>query len=328
MIREQKFVKGEISILWAEGFKMLKLSIVIPMYNEEEVLPKSIPLIIETIDFLQHSEYEVILVNDGSVDASLEIAIELKKSYQNIRVITMHSNHGHMKALEAGMREAQVEIVATMDCDLQDPPSALAEMYKQITATKVSCVQGVRIDRSKDSIWKKGSAHLYYKFIRTLTGVSVIHNAADYRMLTNDACKFLCSLPEKKKVFRLLIPYFGMTTIEYPIVRDHRVAGTSKYGMFKMIRLAIDSFLGFSTKPLRAILYTSMSAMLLGIWVGIFAIYDYVSGKTIPGWTSLTLLIIVLFSILLYSMAAIGEYVGRIYEEILDRPSIRYNEIF
>jgi dolichol-phosphate mannosyltransferase len=306
---------------------MIKLSLVIPVFDEEKVLPISIPIILQNLEFLADLEFEVIIVDDGSKDTTLETVMELQKEYSSIRLISMQGNHGHMRALEAGMRAANGRFVATMDCDLQDPPSALHEMYKIISETGVSCVQAVRMERPKDSIFKRSSAAIFYRVIRTLTGVSVIQNAADYRILSRETCLFLCELPEKKKVFRLLIPYFGINVIEYPIIRDERVAGRSKYNLGKMTKLAVDSCLSFSTKPLRLILHSCLFSIFFSILIGLYAVYEYSSGGTIPGWTSITLLIIFLFSILLYSIAAVGEYVGRIYSQVLDRPSLLYKEI-
>jgi dolichol-phosphate mannosyltransferase len=280
------------------------------------------------LTFLSKSEYEIILIDDGSSDSSIEKAIELKKVFAEVRLISMQNNHGHMRALETGMKESKGKYVLTMDCDLQDPPGALSEMYSIIKQSSVSCVQAVRVDRSNDTLLKKHSAQMYYKLIRLLTGVSVIRNAADFRMLSQEASEFLCKLPEKKKIFRLLIPYFGLKTIEYPIIRDHRVAGKTKYSVRKMFSLAIDSFLSFSTKPLRLILYSSVFFLFAAVSVGFFAIYGFVSGNTVPGWTSLVLVMIFLFSILMSGLSMIGIYVGRIYDEILNRPSLRYHEIF
>ena len=306
---------------------MLKLSVVIPVFNEDKVVTSSVPTIISNLSFLDDSEYEIIIVNDGSTDCTQEKLLNLKRDFPRVRLILMQDNHGHMRALESGMREARGEYVATMDCDLQDPPSVLNEMYKLIASSNVSCVQSVRADRSKDSYFKRNTAAIYYRIIRTLTGVSVIKNAGDFRILSRSASDFLCNLPEKKKIFRLLIPYFGFETIEYKIIREKRIAGNTKYSLRKMLSLALDSYLSFSIKPLKFISYLSILSLCFAVLGSIIVVTNFLSKKTVPGWTSLMLVSFFLFSIVLLSIATLGAYIGRIYNEILDRPSLMYREI-
>jgi dolichol-phosphate mannosyltransferase len=260
------------------------------------------------------------------------------------RIINLGINVGHMNAIRAGLEASHGEYVVTIDADLQDPPEAIPEMLKIITSKtegynqnfterheKVSnscdVVQAFRSDRTSDSFWKKWTAALYYKVIKRITGISLIPHAADYRIMKRHVVNQLLELPEKRLVFRLLIPSLGFQVIPYPIQRGKRYAGKTKYTNRKMIALAIDSIIGFTNRPLRFLAFIgffSSGMLLIG---SISTLLIYLFGNTLPGWPSLVLLLLSFNAFLFAGLGLVGEYVGRIYQLIQARPTVRWKEL-
>ena len=314
----------------------MKISTVIPIYNEEEVLAISLPSILRALEKTRDlgfcRSFEMILVDDGSTDESLlsifkfRESIKEPKSRASTRIISMLGNQGHMKAIEAGLREFVGDVVITLDADMQDPPEIIIELARIYNETKIPCIQTVRNSRKSDTFFKRKSAALYYRTIKKFSGVDVIPNAADFRLLERSQAKFIIELPEDKKVFRLMLPYFKVPTRTLEIVRQPRAAGRSKYTLRKMVILAADSFLGFSIKPLRIVLYFALLSTILFFGVAINAVIAKFVGSAVPGWTTITLASLFVYISITISLATIGEYVGRIYFQLLGRPKIRYME--
>ncbi len=316
----------------------MKVSVVIPVFNEEEVLEVSLPIIHATLENLISlklcDSFEMILVDDGSTDKTLTKIRVFRDSLQpirsgsEVRLIKMFSNHGHMKSIEAGIRESLGDCIITIDADLQDPPEAIIEMVRIFKETSISCVQTFRQTRETDTTLKRISANIFYRAIRLFTGVSVVPHAADFRLLSKKEAKKIVNLPEEKKIFRLLIPYLKIPTKTLPIERKIRAAGESKYTLMKMIKLALDSALGFSIKPLRLIMYIAMFSTLVFILLAINTIVVWLSGGAVHGWTSIILIILFGYITTTTALAIIGEYVGRIYFQMLGRPTMFYAEIY
>ena len=231
------------------------LSVVIPVFNEEDVIEETIETIVGILN-LSSIHYEIIVVNDGSVDETLSVLRTIKLKHK-IRVINFCENEGHMSAIRAGLEASTGNYVATLDADLQDPPKYLPEMFLELLSSKDSLlnrydvVQAFREDRTQDTLFKRFSAGLYYKLVRKLTGIALIPHAADFRIMNRGVVDKLLLLPEKKLVLRLLLPSLGFRILPFPIVRAARFAGESKYTISKMFSLAIDSIISFTYKPLR-----------------------------------------------------------------------------
>jgi dolichol-phosphate mannosyltransferase len=315
----------------------MKVSLVIPVFNEEAVLEVSLPILYATLESLISLElcnsFEMLLVDDGSTDNTLKKirifrdSLSASQLENEIRIIKMLSNHGHMKAIEAGIRESDGDCIITIDADLQDPPEAIIEMIRIFNDTSISCVQTFRETRETDSLFKRISANIFYKIIRLFTGVSVVPHAADFRLLSKKEAKMIVDLPEEKKIFRLLIPYLNIPTQTLAIERKNRAAGESKYTLMKMIKLALDSALGFSIKPLRLIMYLAIFSTLMFFLIAMNAIRVWLSGSAVQGWTSITLVVLFGYATTSMALATIGEYVGRIYFHMLGRPAMFYSEI-
>lgn len=310
---------------------------VIPAFNEEQAIKVTVPMVMSVmnnavaLDLIE--SYELIIVDDGSTDDTLKVLMQLKtdlanpaKSNSLIRVIQMKGNQGHMKALEAGLLTFEGDCVITLDADMQDPPETIIQMLTLFNEGDVECIQAARGSRNSDTIFKKASADLYYRLIKLLTGIQVIPHAADFRLISKNQARMIANLPENKKVFRLLIPFFKLKTKVVYIDRQQRISGKSKYTLRKMFKLAADSVIGFSVKPLRTILTLALLSTLIFFLAFAYVVLTWATGETLPGWTSIILVVLFGNMNLLIAISAIGEYIGRIYFQLLARPSVLFDE--
>lgn len=318
-----------------EGPTQLLLSVVIPAFNEESVIETSIMRIRK---ILQESQikHEIIVVNDGSSDSTLEILMKIQE-IDSLRIVNIVNNAGHMNAIRSGLEASIGQYVATIDADLQDPPEGIPEMLKMITSTQVrspgnpksqiDVVQSFRVDRKNDTFWKKSTATLYYYLVQKVTGISLHPHAADFRIMSRDVVNCLISLPEKNLVYRLLIPSLGFNVTYFPITREKRDFGKSKYTKVKMISLAIDSVISFTNRPLRILAVIGFLASGILLLGSVVTLLLYFYGNTIPGWPSLALLILSFNALLFAGLGLVGEYVGRIYQLVQGRPKTFWQEI-
>jgi len=314
-----------------ELLRLRGLSVVIPAYNEEDSIEVCIQKVTRVLAQNQIS-HELIVVNDGSSDKTLAVCIELKKIY-NFRLIQIHNNSGHMAAITAGLEASKGKFVATMDADLQDPPEDLVRMFQMISprSKKEKCeidvVQAFRIDRSSDSFFKKNTASAYYKVIEKIIGIPIIHHAADFRVMTRDVVEVLLSLPERNRIYRLLIPKLGFEVVPFPITRAKRYAGKTKYSFRKMLKLSIDSIFAFSYKPLRVFSYLGFASSAFFLFASFLTLMISLFYVTVPGWPSIALLILSANSFLFAGLGLLGEYVGRTYELLQARPIVNWREV-
>jgi dolichol-phosphate mannosyltransferase len=312
--------------------KLPYISVVVPFFNEEDVALSSLRRIEEVLSKLDRSS-EIIAVDDGSRDGTLSVLLAAKSGIGNLRVLSYKRNWGHMAALSLGLRNSRGELVISIDGDLQDPPEYIPELIRTYleadsSGYSVDVVQTVRADRSSDTMFKRNSAAIYYWVIKKLTGVKVTAHAADYRLMNRSSVDLINSMNSSMKVFRVLIPYLGLKVKLFEIRRDSRYAGESKYRLKDMFRLAIDSFLSFSSKPLRLI---SAAALLLSMLLSVLALLFFLlwfSGSTIPGWTSIVLLVTALNCFLVATLGLLGEFVGRIYELAQERTAAQVYKEF
>ncbi len=303
--------------------EFIHLSIVIPIYNEEEVLPilwnRLSNVILELEDVFGESFVsETIFVDDGSKDKSLSIILELARNNKNIRVVRLTKNQGHMSALTAGISFSKGEYIVTMDADLQDPPEEIVPMVRKIKLNLNDVVQAERIDRSKDSITKRTSAKLFYLIMDGLLPGIAVRNAGDFRVMNRESAFTILNLKERNKIFRFLIPLLGFSIEYHGYKRNQREAGSSKYPFRKMARLAIESTLSFSSKPIRLLGIALLSSSVLSFILSVTFLYQKFFFFC---YASLT------FGMITISLAVLFEYVGKIYENILGRPEYRAIEI-
>ena len=227
-----------------------ELSVVIPMYNEEEVLPLLVERLRPLLDGMG-TTYEVVAVDDGSKDLTAALLQRYHREWSQLRVVRLRANAGHQAAISAGLVSALGDYVVTIDADLQDPPEIIPQMLAAAKDDGVDVVYGVRSDRSTDTWFKRASAQAFYKLIGLMSQTSAHADAGDYRLMSRATVDAINSLPEHNRVLRFIVPAlnFPSDTVEYK--REERAAGDSKYPLLKMIKLSLDSLTGFSTAPLR-----------------------------------------------------------------------------
>jgi polyisoprenyl-phosphate glycosyltransferase len=295
------------------------LSVVVPMYDEEDVLPMFFARMRPLLDGLGIS-YELVVVDDGSRDATADLLLETTKDWPQLRVVRLLRNSGHQAAQSAGFRRARGEYLVTIDADLQDPPEVIADFLETARTKDVDVVYGVRSDRSSDSWPKRTTARLYYRLMSRLVGKDIPFDAGDFRLVSRRVVDAVNSLPEDGRVFRLVIPWLGFPSAEVQYVRAERAAGTTKYTLTKMVRLAFDSVTAFSAAPLRLATWLGLlGGLLSGVFV-IGALIIKATGRGVPGWTSTVLAVSVIGAIQLFCLGLLGEYVARLFQSSQRRP--------
>ena len=281
------------------------LSVVVPMYDEEDVLPIFFERMHPLLDGLGIS-YEVLVVDDGSRDGTATLLREATGTWPQLRLVRLLRNSGHQAALSAGFRRARGDYLVTIDADLQDPPEAIAELLATAREKDVDVVYGVRSDRSSDSWPKRTTARMYYRLMCRLVGMDIPFDAGDFRLVSRRVVDAVNGLPEDGRVFRLVIPWLGFPSAEVKYVRAERAAGVTKYNWSKMFRLAFDSVTAFSAAPLRL---ATWLGLLGGLVCGLFVVGALVvklSGNSVPGWTSTVLAVGIIGAIQLLCLGLLG----------------------
>ena len=302
-----------------------KLYMVIPCYNEDEVLPITAKLFAETLENLTakgkiSDESRILFVDDGSKDDTWKLITDFSKEDTRICGIRLSRNRGHQNALLAGLMEAKdvADIVITMDCDGQDDLRAVEEM---VDAYHDGCeiVYGVRSDRSSDSVFKRMTAHGFYKLMNKM-GAETVCDHADFRLLSARVLKELAQFKETNLFLRGMIPLVGFKSTAVYYERHERVAGKSKYSIKKMFSLAFDGITSFSIQPLRMIMGAGCLVAMLSFIGVIWAVVTELLGKTVAGWASMTCIICFVGGVQLICLGIMGEYIGKIYLEVKGRP--------
>ena len=299
---------------------------VIPCYNEEEVLPQSARILEQKWRTLMDSgaispESRITLVDDGSKDATWRIISALTEEPDSIFAgVKLAGNKGHQNALLCGLMTVKdhCDAAISMDADLQDD---IDVVDKFVEAYKNGCgiVYGVRSDRSSDSFAKRFTAEGYYKILQLL-GVNIVFNHADYRLMSRAALEALSQYRETNLFLRGIIPELGFKTATVEYVRKERLAGESKYPLKKMLHLAWDGITSFSVRPLRMLSVTGALAVLVSIIMAAYTLVSHFTGNTVSGWSSLMISIWFLGGLNLLALGIVGEYIGKIYSEVKDRP--------
>lgn len=301
------------------------LYIVIPCYNEEEVLPITAPMFLEKIMTLAELGKlsplsRVLFVNDGSKDKTWDVISSLAKTDEHYIGISQSRNRGHQNAVLAGLMEARghCDVTISIDCDGQDDINAMDKMLEAY-AQGCDVVYGVRSERKTDTVFKRTTAQGFYKLL-SLMGAEVVYNHADYRLISSKALDALSEFKEVNLFLRGMIPLVGFksTSVEYS--RTERIAGESKYPLKKMISLAIDGVTSLSVKPLRLIMSFGFIVAIISFIGVLWAIIAALCGDTVAGWASTTCIVCFVSGVQLICMGIIGEYVGKIYMETKSRP--------
>ncbi|MEC7951555.1 MAG: glycosyltransferase family 2 protein [Pseudomonadota bacterium] len=302
------------------------LSIVIPIYNEEA----GIEALMERVSAVgsQHfqSNFEILLVNDGSKDASWEKICRYADGNPNVVGINLSRNHGHQLALSAGLEHIRGELVFILDADLQDPPELLGEMVKVI-ADGSDVAYGVRTARAGETAFKRGTASRFYRLLSKMVDVDIPRDAGDFRLMTRRVAETLKAMPERYRFVRGMVNWVGFRQTAVPYRRDARFAGQTNYPLHKMLSLAIDAVTSFSTVPLRIASHLGMVFGVLGLAALSWVALGWISGGTVEGWASLSAIVLILGSVQLLVLGVFGEYLGRMYMEAKRRPLFIIDEI-
>ena len=296
-----------------------KYSIVVPVFNEEKVLNELYRSLTIVMNKLRES-YEIIFINDGSIDNSLEIMEKLHSKDKRIKIIDFSRNYGHQIAITAGIDYATGEAIVTIDADLQDPPKVIPELVKK-WKEGYDVVYGVRKKREGENFFKKVTASIFYKFLNKITDINMPLDAGDFRLIDRKIANNLKTIREKNRYVRGLTSWIGFRQIGVLYDREKRFAGYTKYPLGKMLKLALDAVFSFSNYPLKIATYIgfliSGLSFLYLIYVLILKIFMDV---TIQGWASTIVAILFLGGVQLICIGIIGEYIGRIGEEVKKRP--------
>ncbi len=300
---------------------MKKISIVIPMYYEEEVANECYERMTKVLSNISNYEYEIIFVNDGSKDKTLEILEKIAKNDRKIKVISFARNFGHQCAVTAGLKYVTGDAIVIIDADLQDPPELIPEMLK-LWENGNEVIYGKRKVRKGESKFKLLTAKMFYKTLNTLSDVEIPKDTGDFRLVDRKVVDVINSLPEHNKFLRGLFSWVGFEQKAFEYERKERFAGKTKYPLKKMLKLASDGIIGFSTKPLKIVGGLGIASIGISLIILIYAILSYIFkwNNLTAGWTSLMITMTFLGGSILLSLWMIGEYISRIYDESKDRP--------
>ena len=297
---------------------MKTISIVVPVYNEEANLEHFTQAIYEVMDKLNY-EYELIFVDDGSKDDSRAILRKLQDKYDWVKPLLLSRNCGHQVAITCGMDHASGDAVITMDGDMQHPP-ALIPTLLELWEKGYDVVQTIREATEGVSWFKKTTSKYYYRFLNAMSETEVYPGGSDFRLLDRQACDALCQYREHDRFIRGMVGTLGFNQVQVPFTAPERFAGYSKFSVKKMSKLAMDGILGYSVVPLRISFYLGGLCALFSLILFAHVIVEYLLGNVLPGWTTIMVCVALFSGVQLMLMGVMGEYVGRIFKEVKNRP--------
>lgn len=304
----------------------IKLSVVIPCYNEEAVIPELYRRVTQACHCVVGDRYELVFVNDGSFDETWAMLQELAHNDDRIVAVDLSRNHGHQLALSAGLSLARGERILVIDADLQDPPELLPEMMRLMDGG-ADVVYGQRVERDGETWFKRVSARVFYRLLLRITDVGIPPDTGDFRLMRRTVLNALLAMPEQQRFIRGMVAWIGFRQVPLEYRRDRRFAGETKYPLRKMLVFAIDAITGFSITPLRVTLYVAFFFLLLALLISIYILISWLYLGAVRGWTSMFLGMLIFAAVQLFSLGIIGEYLGRVYMQTKQRPLFIIREI-
>lgn len=300
---------------------MKKISVVIPMYYEEEVAEECYNRVKNVLEKISEYEYEIIFINDGSKDNTMSILEEIAKQNTKVKVISFSRNFGHQCAVTAGLKYVTGDAIVIIDADLQDPPELIPDMLK-LWEDGNEVIYGRRKRREGESKFKLLTAKVFYKTLNALSDVDIPKDTGDFRLVDKKVVDIINSLPEHNKFLRGLFSWVGFQQKEFEYERKQRYAGKTKYPLNKMLKLASDGIMSFSTKPLKIVGGLGVLAIIMSFVILIYSILSFIFkwNNLTSGWTSIMVTMTFLGGTILISLWMIGEYIARIYDENKGRP--------
>ncbi len=301
---------------------MKKVSLVIPMYYEEEVAEECYKRLIGVLGTIKENyDYEIVFVNDGSKDKTLSILEGIAKNDKNVKVVSFSRNFGHQAAVTCGLKYATGDAIVIMDADLQDPPELIPDMLKYWEEGN-DVIYGKRKTREGESFFKLFTAKTFYSVLNGLSDVEIPKDTGDFRLVDKQVVDVINSLPERNKFLRGLFSWVGFNQYAYEYERKERFAGETKYPLKKMLKLASDGIINFSAKPLKFIGTLAIISFLASFFILVFAIISFCMklDNMAPGWASIMVTMTFLSGVILSSLYIVGEYISRIFDNIKARP--------
>lgn len=294
-------------------------SIIVPLYNEELVIRETYRRLKKVMNSTKES-YEIIFVNDGSKDKTVEMVKEICSIDVSIKLLSFSRNFGHQVAITAGMEHSSGQAIIVIDADLQDPPEVMLKMIEK-WKEGYDVVYGKRIKRNGETFFKKFTAKMFYKILRNMSDVDIPTDAGDFRLIDRKVCEVLKSLPEHNRYVRGLVSWIGFKQTGVEFVREERFAGETKYPLKKMLKLAFDGITAFSYKPLKIATFLGSIAAISGfVYLLVLLLEKLFTSITISGWAVAIAAMLFLSGLILVMLGIIGEYIGRIYDEAKGRP--------
>jgi len=303
----------------------VQLSVVTPAFNEEAGITPFLASLRTVLDDLTVS-YEVIVVNDGSSDQTLVRLLAI--DWEELQIVDLVSNSGHMAALEAGLRSSVGEFVLTMDADGQHPVEHISKMLSIMNSSGCDVVVGVRVRGREDTFARRTGSTFFYKILGLISNIEIEKNAADFRLITRTTLNSILESPEKNKVFRFLISDYGYKVEKFPFSANERKFGESKYPFSSLMKLAMQSIIGFSTAPLTAISIGGILFLFFSFMYAGFLFISYLGGNTPPGWTSIMLFLTLFSALQFLALGIIGRYLVEVLHELRKRPSYIVRNVY
>lgn len=326
--RESFFIFwGSVLMMRDHTKKRHLLSIIVPVFNEEESILETVSRLLELNNLMgDEADLELIFVDDGSKDNSLSLLRARSLGSDNIKIISFSRNFGHQIAITAGIDAAAGDYVAVIDADLQDPPELIADMYR-LALTGFDVVYGKRRSRADESFFKKSTAAIFYRLLNYLCEIDIPTDTGDFRLMSRKAVDAFKLLRERHRFVRGMVPWLGYAAAPLEYDRDKRFAGVTKYPLKKMLAFAVTAILSFSSKPLTLAIRLGFITMLAGCIGGAYMLYlKLFTNIPVPGLTAILLSIVLFSGVQILLIGIVGEYIARIFEEIKNRPLYIINE--
>jgi len=308
--------------------KLDLISLVVPFYNEEEVIDRFFIEVRAVLTSIPNSDFEIVCVNDGSRDQTLNKLLGYSSADARIKVIDLSRNFGKEAALTAGLDHAAGDAVIPFDADLQDPPEAIIQLVEK-WREGFDVVIATRVERASDTYAKRSTAALFYRIHNAISDIRIPENAGDFRLMSRSTVDALKQLPENRRFMKGLFAWVGGRTAEIEYARLPRIAGTSKFSGWKLWNFALEGITSFSTLPLRVWTYIGGATALFAFFYGSYLVVrTIVRGVDVPGYASIITAVLFLGGMQLIGIGVIGEYVGRIYVEAKRRPIYIVRKIY
>ena len=300
------------------------LSVVLPAYNEEKMVKKTSQVVGDLLE-KEQIPYELVFVNDGSKDHTWEKILELKEERAHIKGVCFSRNFGKEGAVFAGITQAEGDCIAVMDCDLQHPPETLIKMYR-LWEDGYQVIEGVKASRGRESFIHKMFTKTFYSIISDATGIDM-SRASDFKLMDRQAAEEFLKLPERNVFFRALSSWVGFKTTYVEFDVQEREAGESKWSFKSLVRYAVNNITSFSAAPMQIVTFFGVVFFVFAVLLGIQSLYMYFSGHAVAGFTTVILLLLLVGSILMFSLGVIGYYIAKIYDEVKMRPRYIISEV-